>query len=64
MDSRNEEGKNDSSKPIEFVKPIQYSFGTVSLEDTPYSTPSTCWTSCKTPAQDIEPQQPERGDCV
>ena len=65
MDSRNEEGKNEPAKPIEFVKPIQYSFGTVSLEDTSYPpTPTACWTSCETPAQGIGPRQPGRGDCV
>ena len=33
MDSRNEEGKNDPAKLIEFVKRAQYSFGAVNLED-------------------------------
>ena len=33
MGSRNEEGKNDPAKLIEFVKRAQYSFGAVNLED-------------------------------
>ena len=47
MDSRNEEGKNDPAKLIEFVKRAQYSFGAANLED--ISQPNcyrVCWTSC------------------
>ena len=51
MDSRNEEGKNDPAKLIEFVKRAQYSFGAVNLED--ISQPNcyrVCLTSCVTRA--------------
>ena len=61
MDSRNEERKNDPSKPIEFVKRIQYSFGTVSLEDNSYPNSHHVLDELQDPCTRDWTQQPEGG---